>query len=72
MVVGFGWDYEVLAGVNLVVKNPKKKEGTPKKMHMQVPQERGLFVNLCLLGCSVWLLFVNAICMITILAHTHL
>ena len=41
MVVGFGWDYEVLAGVNLVVKNPKKKGGDSKKdAHAGPPRKR--------------------------------
>ena len=71
--VGYGWDYEVLAGVYLVVKRTLQKRGLQKRRTYGSPNKRGLFGNLWLLGCSVLVVMaVNAICMKTISAHAHL
>ena len=64
MVVGFGWDYEVLAGVNWVVKNPPKKGELQKDAHACLPRRvpfcQSMFVRMfCLVVICKCYLYEN-------------
>jgi len=56
VVVGFGWDYEVLAGVNWVVRNPPKKVELKKRCTCMSPKK----------GAFCQSMFVRMFCLVVI------